>query len=205
MRTKFPYCLFFLLSCSGACVNPNFPAKPTTYMNREFKDYTDFKSGSFWIYQEVGNTANHDSIVLSSHHLYIRPAMDGQDGPGPAEEFKDTFKSSLYGVFSATGHGTTNDYQVLYNSWPNSEFIYYTPINGVQLDEWGNLTMTNASENLTIADKTFPSVKEFTIDPNGGYKVVSPITHIWWAKSVGIVQKTVSGTTWQLIRYHVAQ
>ena len=173
-------------------------------MTQEFKDYTDFKTGSYWVYQNSTNTASQDSIVVSSHNRFIHPGEDGSDGPGPYEEFSDTLFSSIDGNFTVFGT-SVNDYHVQYTNWPNYETTYFTPINGVQLDEWGNMTLTNASENLNVAGKQYTSVKEFTVDPNGGYKVVSPITHIYWAKNIGVVQKTVSGTTWQLIRYHVVQ
>jgi len=174
-------------------------------MTRELKDYTDFKVGSYWIYRDSTNSADLDSIFLFSHNQFIHPGDDGSDGPGPFEEFTDTLFSSINGKFAADGNGVNNDYHVKYVNWSNYETTYYTPISGVQLDEWGNMTLTNSSENLTVAGTLYQSVKEFKINSQGGYVVPTPITHIWWAKNIGVIQKTVSGTTWQLIRYHVAQ
>jgi len=206
MRSKFLYGFALLSACSWSCINPVYPAKPTLYLTKEFKDFTDFKAGSYWIYEESKNSANQDSIAVIFHNQLISPSIDGEDGPGPFEEFTDTLSSSIDGKFMANADGMENDYHVQYTNWPNYETTYFTLYNGVlQFDDWGNMTLTDSSENLNVAGKQYQSVKEFTVNPQGGYNVVSPITHIYWARNVGVVEKTISGTTWQLIRYHVIQ
>ena len=206
MRAKLLYYSAFLLTFCMSCVQPVPPNKQTTdYMIQDFKDYTDFKAGSYWIYQNSTNTANFDSIVVVSHNQFVNSSQDEPEGPGPFEEFADTLFSAIDGKFTASGNGRNNDYHEQYINWPNDETTYFTPINGVILDEWGNMTLSNSSETLNIDGKLYSQVREFTVNPQGGYKVVSPITHIWWAKNIGVIQKIVSGTTWQLVRCKVAQ
>jgi len=174
-------------------------------MTQEFKDYTDFKAGSYWVYEKFGDTAIKDSIIVSYHHQFIDSIHFLPDGPPRYEEFSDTLISSIDGKFTGDGNGLNDDYQLQYPNWPNDETTYFTPISGVQLDEWGNMTLSNPSDNLTVAGHQYQSVKAFSVNPNGGYKVVSPITNIWWARNIGVIEKTVPGTTWQLIKYHVVQ
>ena len=204
MKAKLLYYSLFLAVFCGSCIKPVPPVLrpgPTQYMTQEFKDYTDFKKGSYWIYESNGNSVKRDSIVIISDTQFV----ENHVLPAPYERFTAILESSIDGRFTATGDGMSNDYHIEYPQWPNDETTYFTPINGVQLDDWGNMTLTDSSENLIVAGNKYQSVKEFTVNPNGGYKVISPITHIYWAKNVGVVQKTVSGITWQLIRYKVVQ
>jgi len=194
----------FLLSCCGSCVNP---VKPTQYLTQDIKDYTAFKVGSYWIYQDSSNTANRDSIILVYHNLHIsthqEPALDG--GTSSFEEFTDTLASSIDGKINGNRVGGENDYYVQYPSWPNGETAYFTQTNGVPLDAWGNMILTNSLESLSVAGQSYKQVKEFTINLPTGSTVISPITNIWWAKNIGVIKKTVSGTTWLLTRYKVVQ
>ena len=204
MKNGFIYYTLFLLVFCLACTKPHL-IKPTMYLSQDIKDYTDFKAGSYWIYQDTINPGHVDSIVLISHNQVVQPAMDGSDGQGPYEKFTDTLWSSIDGKFMANGSGMLNDYHVQYPQWPNDETTYLTPISGAIYDEWGNTRLVAAIDSLKLDGKLYRRVKEFRVDPQIGYKVVSPITDIFWAQNLGVVQKTVSGNTWQLIRYHVAQ
>ncbi len=202
MRYGFLYSLVFLISCGWSCIKPN---KPVQYLSQEIKDYTDYKTGSYWVYQDTKNSANQDSISLIYHNQFIIPGEDGADGPGPSEAFNDTFVSSLNGKFMGSGSGSENYYYIQYHSWPNFETIYFIPKNGEILDAWGNLYLENSSEHPIIAGKQYYNVKDFIVNPQGGSNIISPLKEILWAKNIGVIQKTDSTTTWQLIRYHVVQ
>jgi len=195
--------IFSILAISAfSCVSPT---KPTSFMSQELKDYTDFKTGSYWIYMDSANPNVQDSIALIFHKTSIAPEMDGADGPPPAEVFNDTLISSKEGKFTADGTGSIDDYHMKYSTWTSAETVYYIPASGTQYDDWGSMTYLGSLPNVNFSGYKYNLIKQFQAEPNSQFPLMPPLTHIFWAKNIGIVKKTVSGKTWILIRYHVVQ
>src|ERR1039458_7765326 len=96
MRLNFFYALLFLVILGYSCAKREVHY-PTQYMNQEFKDYADFKAGSYWVYEDSTNHGNVDSIYLASHHQYVL------SGITPYETIEDGYYSSKDGRVTAFG------------------------------------------------------------------------------------------------------
>jgi len=208
MKFIIKYCCALVIcmsSCTPIGTGP-YPAHPTQYIPQDFKDYADYKSGSYWVYENISNTTDIDSVAITYHHQ----AVEGQpDGLAACERISDQIFSSASGkYFAATGIEPDSvycDYTLTDSLGHHSQIIYFTADHLGQVEkQYGTLEYMNFLDSFSVANHQYKSVKEFQIIGKPGATAI--LTLVYWSKNVGIIRKTASnGKVWNLVRYHIVQ
>ncbi len=201
----FGFLFICLSSCTPIGIGP-YPVRPTQYIPKDFKDYADFKSGSYWVYENTANASDIDSVTITSHVQRV----EGQpDGLAPCEQITDQIHSSATGnYFASTGIEPDSvycDYTLTDATGNHSQIIYFTADHVGEVEMlFGNLEYMDFKDTLSIGNSVYKSVKEFKIIGKPVSSTILP--SVYWAKNIGIIRKTTpDGKIWNLIRYHVVQ
>ncbi len=183
---------------------------PQIYFSDEFKAYTQFKVGSYWIY--VDSVSDEiDSVYLyeaSSFMLLHNQSSVSCDREQSFLNFGSSFyKDTVVIVSDANeycgGIETYGGLAVFFNK--NAQSI--KEIAPIQIGDSSVNVITKSYytaffDTLTIGANTFTNLRLYTL------KDMFPRTphRSYWAKEVGIVKKyTSDNRVWELVRYHIVK
>jgi hypothetical protein len=179
---------------------------PTYYMDQEFKDYTLFKVGSYWVYQDSASKQI-DSVYLYKQEITINDRRKAVNYN--YEQFTENLKSSLYDTLVGEGLKLSESGGFVYgilrlNDFTNYASSYFqTPTIG-ELDPLYRIIKYQTYRNdTTISNKNYTQVKVFEANQQS----FSYQSHkIFYSKHLGLVRKELfNGEVWNLIRHHVTQ
>jgi hypothetical protein len=168
---------------------------PTYYMDQEFKDYTLFKVGSYWVYQDSA-TKQIDSVYLYKQTIAV--SNYGKEIGYNAEYFREELRSSLFDTLLGGGGkplekaGHTYRFGRL-NDFLNSSVFFYVGIN-----KFSNIELLKLVDTMNHTQvKVFKiEQEEYSYQPHKTY----------YSKHIGLVRSELfNGQVWNLIRYHVTQ
>jgi hypothetical protein len=153
---------------------------PPEKFSEEFKRYTMFNVGSYWIYEDSSGNFT-DSIVLTSQSLDFYPECDYTGYP--FERLTQTFYSSFLGNLEAVGNPDWEDYYVSQNEYQPVGFF----INGVPLEQAGGSRHQMRYEEFLysseINGRWYNNVKIIST-------VAAPRIKFHWAENVGVIKKS---------------
>jgi hypothetical protein len=177
---------------------------PTYYMDQEFKDYTLFKVGSYWVYQDSA-TKQIDSVYLYKQTIAV--SNYGKEIGYNAEYFSEELRSSLFDTLLGGGGKPLEKAGYSYGiirlkDFLNSSTYYFTGHIGDEEPSNGNLKFIKTLDSLNFIEK-FYSLKCFE---NNTEKFIYQPHKTYYAKHIGLVRSELfNGQVWNLIRYHVTQ
>ena len=193
MKPKRIFLSVILLSFFSGCDGP-YKNCPDHYFSGEFKAYTTFNPGSYWIYSDttLGLT---DSICLITQDMKYKEDCDYHGDP------QELLSQSFYSSFFAP-HSFYMDCQaenpVYYR---NDLFGYFN--DGLKIGERMEFTYEAKLDSLMIDNTIYKEVMVFSQDDLHKY---------YWAKGIGLVKKvfpdTGNGDTifnFELVRQHVSR
>lgn len=194
----------FIVALMTGCSKDPAPAEAYFFMDNEFRDYTFFKPGSWWVYSK--DSASVDSVaVISSQFILQEP--DSADYSW--QQSRLTYTSSFY-------KDTTH---LLGDFVPGAAIFYLKQVNdsgsilnffslkppGYVLNLGPSLQMHyRETKDTTINGQAFGGVKIFE-------NLVTPSNNtlpkvIWYARNLGIIRKELfNGEIWFLDRYNILQ
>jgi len=216
---KFNFFLLISFVLLSGCKKDKGPDQTVKYLPADIKAYGYFKSGSWWVYEEM---TSHD---LDSVYLYSSVdtiiTFDGSTGT----------KAGTYESIEMYAHSFFDEYN--YNIWANTtwptiggkralnrvkfkagdyEGKTITFFDKLALNDYmttglvnGVVKLVDFKDSMPINNNTFYGVRKFydTRNPN---EQLSP-THFYYAKNVGLIRKEViwQNKVWNLVRYHIIQ
>ena len=173
--------LIILLQTLISCDGPNKDC-PQHHFSENFKSYTFFNPGSYWIYHDSINNKN-DSINLLSHSLSFIDHCDPTSEP--QDVIEQHFFSSLFSV--------------------NNQYIQAKAFSWTQ-EFHGGLILGNYEDNLLPVD----SLKVNNVWYQNVKCISSGNNKYYWAKGVGLIKKILNDTSlvdttysFELIIYHL--
>jgi hypothetical protein len=195
--------MFFL---SSSCKKDKKIEITPYYLNKEIKDYLDFKPGSYWIYRDTA-TKQEDSVYVFNYRYGISKTpyksyelewihynqkwknKEIVTSIYCADESPPNYCFSTYTNTEATGGGGLHSLLYIDNAntptnafEPGADLIHYTTIK--------------------ILDSTFTDVYFYSASFNG-YNLLHGA---YFKKHVGIVRMDfMDSTVYELVRYHVLQ
>ena len=153
-----------------ACDGP-YKNCPDHYFSQEFKSYTNFNDGSYWIYKDTLNNIT-DSICLMSGEMKFKQDCDYHGDP------QEILNQSFYSSFFSPGEiyiFCHAEFPVYYDySWLG----YYR--DDLKIGESMDFTYEAKFDSLQINGTFYKEVILFSKDNDFKY---------YWAKSIGLVKK----------------
>jgi hypothetical protein len=187
-----------ILYLSGCIDDGPWKNCPAERFSDEFKRYTMYNAGSYWIYEDSSGNF-FDSLILTSQSLDFYPKCDYHGHP--FEQLSQTFYSSFFGQLEGVGRTNWEDYYVTENE-PHTAGYF---INGVQLNDSGGsyhqMKYKQFLDSLEIRGVWYKKVKLIS-------SVADSRIRFYWAESVGVIKKSVTTSLnsdsvlhFELIRY----
>jgi hypothetical protein len=183
---------------------------PTYYMDQEFKDYTLFKVGSYWVYQDSA-TKQIDSVYLYKQEITIndrRKIVDYNYQDVFENLYTSYYNDTIFRNGGAKLKGDTQSYcayfEGMLTSFINAPYLYFGSANeGTTFYHDGNLIYLKFNDIITIGNTSYSNVKIFELIKESYPLQIKKIFH---AKHKGVIRKELfNGQVWNLIRYHVTQ
>jgi hypothetical protein len=156
--------LFF--SCDGPYKNC-----PDHYFSEEFKSYTSFSSGSYWIYQDTLNNVV-DSICLMSGEIKFKEDCDYHGDP------QEILNQSFYSSFFSPDEINISCEAAFPIYYENNWLGFFR--DDLMIGESMDFTYEAKFDSLLINEKFYKEVMVFTKDNDFKY---------YWAKGIGLVKK----------------
>ncbi|HLG02285.1 MAG TPA: hypothetical protein VI731_01740 [Bacteroidia bacterium] len=195
---------------------PQPPGPSEAQLVEEFKAYTFFKEGSYWVYEDSA------SGVLDSIFVYYTEEGQGPDNEGVMRYWFRCHKwsagdSTFYYDWFHSSWTSVNPYRskvfrdmTFVNQTIGSTILMEYPIvTGNILYSSGNGSSSNITttlqkhESIQLGANVFYEVCEIThsLDPP-----FDTATRFFIAKNVGIIKRVISGNkTWTLLRFHIQE
>ena len=212
--------IMFLSQCEKDPYIPFCELHPDQCEDMErIKDHYYFKTGSWWVYQEV-NSHQLDSQWVSKgwvndckFRLTIKTTLDDYDRERwthlltPSENCGLVEKRRLAYIerskTKAGGFIGTSYIGIFYPVVGDSLGNYGGGYPSYTADSW--LRIRNVYESYSVLNTTYSNVIEISDDYNA-VEHSQPTTH-WYAEGVGLIKKELidSNQTWLLIKYNVEQ
>ncbi len=202
-----------LLLTFSSCFKPNEDGRETAYLPEDFKSYTVFNEGTWWVYEEVFSGERDSSFVFSSiteintddKRAFIREEID---------QLLLRRKDTIYCVtFPFTHQSERNIYIYIYiekniSEFPSSMNLLSYPIDSIdqQVPFQGGAFVTAIEEETIIKNQTYYNTIHVSFDgavaENG-----NPLWRIrscTFAPNVGMIRiQYYDGTIWELVDYHI--
>ncbi|NOR86907.1 MAG: hypothetical protein GQ527_04810 [Bacteroidales bacterium] len=154
------------------------------YFSDEYKAYTVYQEGSYWIYKDTINNET-DSVYLKAETLYLVDECDYNT------EFEERLIHAFYSSFFIFG----NDNIIEGSAFLKNYNDHLSPPMGIYSDQFGDKL-----DSLEVNNIWYQDIKVFELN---GHKY-------YWAKHIGIIKKTIpyplNGSTiyyFDLLRYHL--
>lgn len=172
----------------------------TCYLSDEFKSYTVFNEGSYWIFCNQDSIM--DTITLTDSKFYIDNYPNGY----PSEKYQKVLSSSriqeigepFFGVCEDIDDTNCRNYNRLGGGFTRSLVFFCACEEGTRIE---NLTYVN-TDSATINGVLYNEVKFFESDTTSFYQY----THrfLLYAKDIGLIKyKDYKGNTWEIIAYNI--
>ncbi|MBX9851379.1 MAG: hypothetical protein K2X86_06425 [Cytophagaceae bacterium] len=200
----FLFIIPFLLSTS--CKKEK--ERPVYYMDQEFKNYTLFPVGSYWVYENSASGME-DSIYLYWQEYKV---YEPNNFNFNFEGFKQTLSSSYY-QDTITGGGDAFDKKNKgYDTFAERYISNFLVVN-IQFFSPASVKDTfNYNESMrTVYETYYDSLlvegvwfKEVRLFNNLYQEASSQPKYIYYSKNVGVIRKELfNGQIWNLKRYHI--
>jgi hypothetical protein len=174
-------------------------------MDQDFKDYTLFKAGSYWIYKDSATGAI-DSINLYKSNIYISPGSDKIRYN--SEVYEISLTSSIDDTLISGSGKTSPTDPYAYNlgrlhDYQNIIAYFFSTTGLSKGHQYHYLIYTDLYDSLKVFNQFYKDVIIFE-------NTYNPATYlprkIFYSKNVGIIRKELyNGQVWNLVRYHVSQ
>lgn len=187
----------FLCGCDGPYENC-----PEMRFSEEFKRYTMYAPGSYWIYEDTSGNFM-DSLILRKQVLPFYSKCNYHSSPQENlfQEFYSSFLADDSGYVKASGDPNWEEYSISKNNNPALGYF----INKVQLGQIGGfhseMKYEQFLDSLYIKGVWYKNIKVISASNK-------PKVKFYWAKNIGVIKKTISKSlnsdslyTFELIRY----
>ncbi len=201
--------IFFILSFSFSCIEK----KETAYLPEEFKAYTIFSEGTWWLYREV-HTNNIDSIFVffSNTDVVIdeRGSFNQETNFQKIVRRQDTISIRTFPLFKSD-----NQYKYLFiNREENiSKFSNESHLLGYPIDSIGQQAffqtgsfVTEMKQEKAIQNQTYRNTISVSFDGSIAENENPPwkIRSCTFAQNVGMIRiQYYDGTIWELVDYYI--
>ena len=200
--------------CSGnVCTCTKDPHKEEFRMSQDFKDYTLFKNGSWWIYSRE-NSSDRDTVTVIKSDVKI---VDARNIDYKWEQYLLHFKSTYYSndtIISfgdaspplefnadyARYHYSTSFTSFLLTFFSNKPLKYRLAVHSNMETEYREF-----HDAILLNGITYNNVKVFEIVSGQPMDQRLPKV-VYYAKNIGIVRKELwNGQVWNLVKSSVVQ
>ncbi len=200
---KFVVLPFFSLSLFWGCTkHPSVPS--TIYIPENIKQYSLFKSGSFWVYKNEFSNKTDSAYIQNIKHSFTEGSAD----LGPSIELYDIFYG---GAFYRKSHFWPGGSEFELNNEtgflcmiPDSLYPGYSFVNGPDY----RFKIINIYDSITLNSNIFYNVIE-TRSRSIISEYDSVVYLVYLARSIGLIKLELHqnnvDSTWSLLRFHVLQ
>ncbi|MFN3403311.1 MAG: hypothetical protein ACK40G_04395 [Cytophagaceae bacterium] len=197
--------LITILLYGTFCCNKKKDPKPTYYIDQEFKDYCDFKEGSYWIYERESDKTI-DSLYLFQRAERINDSkrLSYNFEEYSYQLFTSFYNDTLLNIGVALRGGITSSTQYYLQFYHAAFLIFFSnasPGDSIDLTESMKAKYNYYYDSLQVSGKYYYQVKEFEILIYQGEILPRKIYH---SPNIGIIKKEdFNGSIWQIKRYNV--
>ncbi|MFN0204511.1 MAG: hypothetical protein ACKVTZ_23535 [Bacteroidia bacterium] len=190
----------------GGCKKPI----PEFYFSEEFKAYTQFQVGSYWVFRDsISGEIDTVKWKESQTHFWLYQPWAEELPSCGYDKIKSEFLSNTLSNFWFISAATCEGYQ-LYENQGIPVFFINNPDYADKASQVGDVgyslqktTYINYFDSLKIKDKSFQEVRTFLID---GSRFDEINLKYYWAKNVGLIKfMQKDSSVWELINYKVSQ
>jgi len=212
---KFQFYLFcmLLLVSIVSCFKPNDIDKETAFLPEEFKAYTVFNEGTWWIYEDI-HTGERDSSFVFSDTTFIKDSDRISFMYERNEQLTVRRNDTISKEAFPSSRGLEEGYIYIYREgdYPNfSSFMYLltNPIDSVnqQIPVQGGAFIISMSQTSTIQNQLYSKTITVSFDGAVAENGNPPwrIRSCTFAQNVGMIRiQYYDGTIWELVDYHIA-
>lgn len=212
MKTKFIFCCFLLpLAAMVFWGCPSEKPIGDIKMLQELRDYTIFREGTYWIYQDLAKDIEDSVYITKTEDYELRGnPNEGCTMSGTEIYFYSTYYQKNFIQDFEFYCNLSNFQRSIINSDMNVIFFsgsYYENEKERPL-HFGDKAWYTTYDTLyplySLLNKSYEHVKVFSVSAIQ-YNTIMPIKS-YHAPHIGMIQKEMEDSTvWQLVRYNIVQ
>jgi hypothetical protein len=209
MITNTYYSIYFILSliCGTyiSCDGTWGKKHTNTYtLSQEFKDYTVFNTGSYWVYEDSASKAIDSIYLFSQTFSFVGGSYNRPDKSESLEQrkYSSLHLDTLFFIGYLPLDNQDGVYAELMTNILNLDINYFEATLGSYGVPSSNITFYDEKRDSIFFREKFYQVKIFT----NLQQFINQSKKVYYANHIGLVRKELfNGQVWNLVRYHVSQ
>lgn len=205
--------IFLLLTFLCSCKKDEY-----YHMSEEFKAYTMFPIGSYWVYEEL-NSGFRDTLTVQDTSFRFESAAESNQfyecayidyNTKHSGKVRGSLSTITYNVNQCSSYSSCrifNTYVGIDTSQNNQYMVFNNSYFCCCDKGWQNteehFTFSKLTDTLTISNKVYEDVMEFTFIPSN-QMYPTTVKKSSFAKNVGLIRWELhNGDTWEIVDYKI--